>query len=133
MHIYVYWGIIKAYSEPRVTLAYSQPCHIQSLGIFRTEGIFKTLWNFDQAHSEPCHRTIYSDIIQPYSGIFRTLCNACISWNIQNISIPTPVQNPVIFTKIGKPCVTLAYWQFWNNQNPDIFKTQRIFRILPKI
>ena len=144
MHIYVYWGIIKAYSAPRVTLAYSKPCHIWSLGIFITEGIFKTLWTFDQAHSEPCHRTVYSDIIQPYSGIFRTLCNAYIcrnlayweSWNIQNISIIASrhlFRTLSYLRKLGKPCVTLAYWQFWNNQNPDMFKTQRIFRTLSKI
>ena len=27
----------------RVTLAYSEPCHIQNSGIFRTEDVFRTL------------------------------------------------------------------------------------------
>ena len=41
--------------------------------------------------------------------------------------IPTHIQNPVIFTKIGKLCVTLEYLQSWNIQNPDVFKTGHIF------
>ena len=37
-----YFRLIEAYSAPCVTLAYSQPCHNLSPGIFRTGG-FKTL------------------------------------------------------------------------------------------
>ena len=48
-HVHTYWYIIKAYSAPCITLAYSKPCHILSPDIFRTEGLFKTLWNDDQA------------------------------------------------------------------------------------
>ena len=52
-----------AYLEPE---AYSKPCetltgHIQNPAIVRT---------------------VYSGIIQPYSDIFRTLCNACIGKNL---------------------------------------------------
>ena len=56
------WDINKAYWAPCVTLAYSQPCHILSSGIFRTKGLFKTLWNVDQAYSEPCHRALFRHI-----------------------------------------------------------------------
>ena len=59
-------------------------------------------------------------IIQPYSDIFRTLCNACIcrnltyskSWNIQNLSI------------IASQCIfrTLSYLQ--------VYKNLQIFRSL---
>lgn len=69
---------IQAYSEPCVTLAYSQPCHIPSPGIFKTDGKFKTLRNFDQAYSDiflPIVRTAYLDI-------FRTLYNSCICRNL---------------------------------------------------
>ena len=49
--------------------------------------------------------------------------------------IPTPNQNPCIFTKIGRPCVILeiqnpgmlAILGSWNIQNTDIFKTRQIF------
>ena len=124
-HIQAYWGgIIKAF----LNLACSQPCHIQSSGIFRTRGIFKILWNLDQAYSEPCHsqNSSFRHFIQPYSGIFKTLCNAaCICRNLaysesRNNSepfhnfIPTPIQNPFISTKIGKFCVTVEI------QNPGI-------------
>ena len=47
--------VIQAHSAPFVTLAYSQPCQIPSPGMFKTIGIFKTLWNFDQTYSERCH------------------------------------------------------------------------------
>ena len=70
-YIHTYWGIVKAYSAPCVTLTYSQPCHILSTDIFRTGGIFKTLWNFHQAYSEPCHGQ--NSLFRHFSVIFRTL------------------------------------------------------------
>ena len=33
---------VVAYVEPCITLAYSEPCHIQNAGIFRTRDIFRT-------------------------------------------------------------------------------------------
>ena len=74
-HIQAYWGIIKAYSAPCATLAYSQLCHIhiQNLvklwpNIFRipplSEQFIQTLI---QAYSEPCV-TQYLHIQNP--GIF---------------------------------------------------------------
>ena len=63
-----------AYLELCVTLEYSDPCHIQNPGIFRTQGIFRTLSRHTLAYSErfvrlaywePCH-------IQNF-GIFRIL------------------------------------------------------------
>ena len=68
-HIHAYWGIIKAYSAPCKTPAYSKPCHITSSGIFRTAAIFKTLWNFDQAYSEIC--LSQNGLLRHYSLIFR--------------------------------------------------------------
>ena len=38
-----YSGIIQAYSEPCVTLAYSELWQIENPGIFKTRGKFKTL------------------------------------------------------------------------------------------
>ena len=62
-------------------------------------------------------RTVYSGMIQPHSSISSTLCNAYIyrnlayleSWNIENPFIIASgcIQNPVMFTKISKPSVTL--------------------------
>ena len=54
-HIEAFSRHIHASSASFVTLAYSQPCHILSPGIFTTRSILKILWNFDQAYSEPCH------------------------------------------------------------------------------
>ena len=84
-----YWGIFKliqAYSEPCATLACSQPCHIPILGIFKTGGILKTLGNFDQVYSEPCHSQ--NNLFMYYSAIFR---------HIQNLVQPLYMQKPGIF------------------------------------
>ena len=42
-HIQTYSGIIQAYSEPCVNLAYSELQYIQNHGIFQTRGTFRTL------------------------------------------------------------------------------------------
>ena len=65
------WDIIKAYSAPCVTLAYSQPWHILSPGIFITGGLFKTLWNADQAYSE--HSGHYSAIFKNTENLVQRL------------------------------------------------------------
>ena len=41
-HIQTYLGIIQAYSEPCVTLTYSELWYIHNSVIFKTRGIFKT-------------------------------------------------------------------------------------------
>ena len=98
--------LIQAYLAPCVTLIYSQTCHIPSPGIFRTRVIFKTLQKFHQAYSElNVVRIAYSAIIQSYSTICRSLCNACI-------------------------CRSLAYLESWNIQNPSIIGSHHIFRTL---
>ena len=98
--------LIQAYLAPCVTLIYSQTCHIPSPGIFRTRVIFKTLQKFHQAYSERnIVRIAYSAIIQSYSTICRSLCNACI-------------------------CRSLAYLESWNIQNPSIIGSHHIFRTL---
>ena len=43
-HKYDIFRFIQAYLEPWVSLAYSQPSLIPSFAIFRTEGIFRTLF-----------------------------------------------------------------------------------------
>ena len=107
-HFYAYWDIIKAYlliqgySAPCVTLAYSQPCHILSLGIFITRGLFETLRNVDQAYAEPRYRALFSHI-QAYSEPSATLANA-ETWYTRNPGIfrtlPAHIQNSVILPKI---------------------------------
>ena len=99
-----YWSIfrhIQAYSAPCVILAYSQLCHILNPDIFRTGGLFKILWNVDQAYSGPCTK----GILQAYLDIFRILGNAYIRR-------------------------TLAYLESWNIQNPSVIESRRIFRTL---
>ena len=102
-HIHAYWGIVKAYLTPCVTLTYWKLCDIPCPSRSRAGGIFKTLWNFDQAYSEPCHSQ--NSLFRHYSGIFRTLCNSCI-------------------------CSNLAYLKSWNIQNPSIIASLRILRTL---
>ena len=51
-------------------------------------------------------RALLQGIIQPYSGIFRTFCNACI-------------------------CRNPAYLEWWNIQDPSIIGSRHIFRALP--
>ena len=75
MHIETLSKHIQAYSAPCATLAYSQPCHILSPGIFRTERLFKTLRNIDQVYSEPCPRALFSHI-KAYSEPCATLAYA---------------------------------------------------------
>ena len=68
-------------------------------------------------------------MIQPFSGIFRTLCSDCMgrnlansgSWNIQNSSI---IASRRIFR-------TLSYLpKFTNIQNSDMFKTRYVLKTL---
>ena len=115
---------IQEYSTPFVTLPYLQPCHVLSPHIFRTVGLFKTLWDVDYTYSEPCHRTLFRHIqnlvqhlhmqkpdilgILQYSELFHNC-------------IPTHIQNPAILQT------------FMNIQNFDIFKTWHTFRTLSKI
>ena len=61
---------IVAYLEPCVTLAYSEPCHIQNPGIFRTQDIFRTLSRHILAYSECCVTLAY-----------------WVPWHIQNVGI----------------------------------------------
>ena len=45
---------IVAYLEPCITLAYSEPCHIQNPGIFRTRDTLRILPRHILAYSEGC-------------------------------------------------------------------------------
>ena len=114
MHSNTYWGNIKKFSH--LTWHIQNPVkhsHIHSLGIFRTGGIFKNLLNFGHAYSKPCNSQ--NSLFRNYSviGIFRTLRNPRICRNLAYSEpfhnyILMPIQNPVIYTKIGKPCITLG-------------------------
>ena len=102
-YIHAYWDIIKPYAGlfPCVTLAYSQPCRFLSPSIFRTIGIFKTVWSVDQVYWDPCHGTLLRHILSAYTC--RNLAYS-VSWNFQNFQncILTHIQNPVIFTEVYK-------------------------------
>ena len=97
---------IHAHSAPCVTLAYSQHCHILSVGIFRTAGLLK-----------PCEtltRHIQNPPTGPYSAIFKHIQNLRQRFHLQKPGIlgileyselfhnciPTHIQNSVIFMKI---------------------------------
>ena len=77
----------------RVTEAYSPIRHIQvHSGKFNTlcnprilTTLFKTLWNVDQAYSEPCYRTLFNHI-QAYSEPCTTLAYTK-TWHTQNPGI----------------------------------------------
>ena len=104
---------------PCVTLTYSQPCHILSPGIFRIEGILKTLQNSDQAYSKCC--LSQNSLFRHYSAIFRHIQHLVKHLHMQKpgifgiLEISEPfhncilmhIQNPAIFMETGKPCVTL--------------------------
>ena len=86
-HTYV--GIVKVYSGLLNHIQHPvQPMHIHNLAIFQAMANLKP-----EVYSKPCEAltrriqnsaivrtvgTVYSDIIQPYSGILRTLCNSYI-------------------------------------------------------
>ena len=85
---------VGAYLELCLTLACSKPCHIQNLGIFRTQDIFRTLSRHILAYSEHCNAHILSTLPYLELCIFRILAyvrpegysDACLFRNIQVIS-----------------------------------------------
>ena len=77
-----------AYLELCVTLAYSEPCHIQNPGIFRTQYIFRTLLRHILGYSERCLTLAYC--VTPV--IFRTMPYSEV-WHIYDP--PMHIQNPV--------------------------------------
>ena len=109
-HIDACWGIIKAYSGlSRHIHNPEQPSYNDNLAIFWALAYlepeacskpYETLTRY--THNPAIVRTVYSGIFQPYSGIFRTLRNACI-------------------------CKNPAYSESWNIQNPSLIASQRIF------
>ena len=64
---------IVTYLAPRVALAYSEPCYIQNLGIFRIQDVFRTLSRRFVTYLERCVTLAYWERchIQNF-GIFRT-------------------------------------------------------------
>ena len=114
--------------------------------------IFNTLRKSGQAYSEPCHNknsvswhySIIFNHIQSYSGIFKSLCNACICRNLAYSEYSNPPKSAShtyselchIYKNRETPCNTvnpeswpidipgifriLAYWHSWNIQNPGL-------------
>ena len=135
MSIQTYSGILSTLCNLHIftTLPYSEPWHLEL-----------------EAYSKPCQiltihikklsivRAVYRTIIQRYSGIFKTLCNACICRNILYTGIfrtlpyllldaePCHIyENRSTMCNNGdsEPCHSEA----WNIQNLDTFKTWHIF------
>ena len=89
--------LIQVYLTPFKTLAYSKPCHITSPSIFKIRDIFKTLWSFEQAYSEPCQsQNGQNNLFRHYSATFKHM---------------------------QKPCIRLTYADICHNWNPEIFRT----------
>ena len=94
--------LIQAYSVPCVALAYSQPCHSLSPGIFRTASLFKNLSNVEQAYSDPCHSAL--------SAIFRHIQNLVKRLYMQKLWIfwlPQSHEKKIVSTEnmILLPCI----------------------------
>ena len=123
-YIHAYWvflryiqafsGILNTLCNPRIftTLPHSEPWHLEPV---------KTLWNFDQAYSEPCHTQ---------NKLCKTVCLA--KW--LNVRLWTKwlwVQVPLPFIQAlfghiqacSEPCVRLAYAETWHIRNPWISRT----------
>ena len=65
---------VVAYLEPCVTLAHSEPCHIQNSGKFRTQDIFRTLSKLILVYLERCVTLAYWKPYHTQSfAIFRSL------------------------------------------------------------
>ena len=100
--------------------ACSAPCHIQNSFYYRK---FR---HIPIRHIEPC------------LGIFRTLCNSCISriqpfseyWHVENLRC---IQNSLSrdILAYSERFVTLSCWEPCHIENFGIFPTRRIFRTLP--
>ena len=73
-HIHILFSHIVAYLEPRVSLWYSEPCHIQNPGIFRTQDVFRTLSRHILEYLKHCLTLTYWEHCDIQSiSIFRIL------------------------------------------------------------
>ena len=88
------------------------PGKLQFIILPQSEQFIQALFSHIQANSEPCIMLAFAE---PFLNC-----------------IPTHIQNPVIFTKIGKLSVTLEIQKPGHNDNPAIFRTLTylIFRTL---
>ena len=138
----VVFSDIKAYSRNRdIIKAYLglfrhiqhpvQPSHIHNLAIFWALAYLEP-----EAYLKPCEMLTRHIItlpwvnIQPYSGIFRALCNACLCRNLAYYSESSNIQNSSIVAS-RRLFRTLPYLlKFTSIQNSDIFKIRHIFRTL---
>ena len=109
--------------------------HIQNPGLFRTLSFIINSDIFSHIHVLFKH-------IQPYCGIFGTLCNSCIfktllyseSWHIQNsryIQNSVKVYSGTLRTLFNVLILrTLPYSELYHIQNFCMFKTGGIYRTL---
>ena len=138
MHYEGIFRLIEAYKASSVTLVYPQSTCIPSRCIFTTGGISKTLWKNTLFRH-------YLDIFGHIQDLFESFhMSQPAMWEILEYSeffpncIPTQFRTLSHLLKQVNPLQPwkfriLAYWQSWNTQNTDIFKTQCIFRVLSKI
>ena len=128
-HCQVILSLIQVYSLPWITCIittwlYSDPWHVQNqkhvqnpmklqfIILPQSEQFIQALFSHIQANSGPCIMLAFAE---PFLNC-----------------IPTHIQNPVIFTKIGKLSITLEIQKPGHNDNPAIFRTLTylIFRTL---
>ena len=98
IHIVAYW-------EPCVTLAYSEPCHIQNPGIFRAQDIFRTLSSQILAYSKRCVTLAYWE-----------------HWHIQNCAILGLLENRLTFLMKIKHSTFLLKIIFLKKRTTELYK-----------
>ena len=90
-----------------VTFTYSEPCHIQNPGIFRTEDTFRTLSSHILAYSERCVTLAYWEPCHIQNlAIFRILAylgteaysESCLHRHIQAYSIMIDITTLTFFS-----------------------------------
>ena len=105
-------SLINFYSDPALCIIWY---------IFRTLFIIVNSDIFNHIHALFRH-------IQPYCGIFRTLCNSCIfktlsyskSWQFITQDVFRTLSRHILI--YSKRCVTLAYWDPYYIQNVALFR-----------
>ena len=135
MHIHVLLRYIQpychiaAYLELCVTLVYSEPCHVQNPGIFRTYDTFRTLSRHILAYSEQCVTIAYWEPchIQNFA-IFRNLTclglesysESCYIGTFRHIQAYSMM---IVITTLTLLFVTLVLHTFQRNKKKHVFLT----------
>ena len=125
-HIQTYSGIIQMYSEPCVTLAYSELWRIQNPGIFKTRGIQNSGISKTLAHSEPETYSESWPIQNPEifrtGGILRTLSNIYdgVLWKTAN-------GYNTFASSQYQLCMYSSSWNKYDFLNAGIISTPEVF------